>query len=42
MGKKYVLQSLKNLGVIINNDMKFQDQVASAAKKANQAQGMTK
>ena len=36
MSKKYVLQSLKkDLGEIINNDMKFKDQVASAAKKSN-------
>ena len=30
-----VTESEKDLGVIINNDMKFKDQVASAAKKAN-------
>ena len=40
MGKKYV--SEKDLGVIINNDMKFKDQVASAAKKANKTLGMIK
>ena len=30
-----VTESEKDLGEIINNDMKFKDQVASAAKKAN-------
>ena len=30
-----VTESEKDLEVIINNDMKFKDQVASAAKKAN-------
>ena len=30
-----VTESEKDLGMIINNDMKFNDQVASAAKKAN-------
>ena len=30
-----VTESEKDLGVIINSDMKFKDQVASATKKAN-------
>ena len=33
--KMHVTQSEKDLGVIINNDMKFKYQVASAVKKAN-------
>ena len=37
-----VTESEKDLGVIINNDMKFKDQVASAAKKANETLGMIK
>ena len=37
-----MLQSEKDLGVIINNDMKFEDQVPSAAKKANKTLGMIK
>ena len=37
-----VTESEKDLGVIINNDMKFKDQVASAAKKANKTLGMIK
>ena len=43
MGKKFLLQSLKRLSLlIINNDMKFKDQVAPAAKKANKTLGMIK
>ena len=34
--------SEKDLGVIINCDMKFKDQVAAAAKKANRTLGMIK
>ena len=42
-GKKIrVTESEKDLGVIINNDMKFKDQVASAAKKANKTLGLIK
>ena len=37
-----MLQSEKDLGVIINNDLKFKVQVASAAKKANKTLGMIK
>ena len=37
-----VTESEKDLGVIINNDMKFKDQVASATKKANKTLGMIK
>ena len=37
-----VTESEKDLGVIINNDMKFKDQVASAAKKPNTTLGMIK
>ena len=37
-----VTESEKDLGVIINNDMKFKDQVASAAEKANKTLGMIK
>ena len=33
--KIHVMESEKDLGVIINNDMKFKDLVKSAAKKAN-------
>ena len=33
--KLRVTEPEKDLGVIINNDMKFKGQVASAAKKAN-------
>ena len=33
--KIHVTESEKDLGVIINSDMKFKDQVASATKKAN-------
>ena len=32
----------KDLGVIINNDTKFKNQVASAAKKANKTLGTIK
>ena len=35
-----VKESEKDLKVIINNDMKFQDLAASAAKKANKTLGM--
>ena len=42
MSKKYVLQSEKDLGVIINCAMKFKDQVASATKKAYKTLGMIK
>ena len=43
MGKKIcVTESEKDLGVIINNDIKFKDQVASAAKKANETLGAIK
>ena len=35
-----LMESEKDLGVIINSDMKFKDQVASAAKKANKTLGM--
>ena len=38
----HVTESEKDLGVIINNDMKFKNQVASAAKKANKTLGMIK
>ena len=38
--KIHVTESEKDLGVIINNDMKFKDQVASAAKKANKTHGI--
>ena len=41
MGKKCVTESEKDLEVI-TNDMKFKDQVASAAKKANKTLGMIK
>ena len=41
-GQKSVTVSEKDLGVIINNDMKFKDQVASAAKKANKTLQMVK
>ena len=37
-----VTESEKDLGVIINSDMKFKDQVETAAKKANKTIGMTK
>ena len=37
-----VTASEKDLGVIINHDMKFKDQVVSAAKKANKTIGMIK
>ena len=42
IGKKYELQSEKDLGVIIDNDIKFKEQVASAAMKANKTLGMIK
>ena len=35
-----VTEPEKDLGVIINNDMKFKDQVASATKKANKTLGI--
>ena len=39
--KLYVTESEKDLGVIINSDMKFKDQaVTSAVKKANKTLGM--
>ena len=41
-GKMRVTESEKDLGVIINNDMKFKAQVASAAKKPNKTLGMIK
>ena len=37
-----VTESEKDLGVIINNDMKFEDQVPSAALKANKTLGIIK
>ena len=37
-----VTESEKDLEMIINNDIKFNDQVASAAKKANKTLGMIK
>ena len=37
-----VMESEKDLGVIINSDMKFKDQVTSVAKKANKTPGMIK
>ena len=37
-----VMESEKDLGVIINNNRKFKDQVSSAAKKANKTLGMIK
>ena len=40
--KLRVTESEKDLGVIVNSDMKFKDQVASAAKKANKTLGMIK
>ena len=40
--KIHVTESEKDLGVIINNDTKFKDQVASAAKKATTTLGMIK
>ena len=42
MAKIRVIESEKDLGVIINNVMKFKDHVASAAKKANNTLGMIK
>ena len=36
------MESEKYLGVIINSDMKFKDQVESAVKKANKTLGMIK
>ena len=43
VSKNYKLQSLKkDLGVIVNSEMKFKDHVASAAKKANKTLGMIK
>ena len=40
--QQYVLLTLKDLGAIINSDMKFKDQIASAAMKANKTLRMTK
>ena len=40
--KIHIMKSEKDLGVIINSDMKFKDQVASADKKANKTLGMIK
>ena len=40
--KLWVTEFEKDLGVIVNSDMKFKDQVASAAKKANKTLGMIK
>ena len=40
--KIYVTQSEKDLGVIINSDMKFKDQVAYVEKKANKTLRMIK
>ena len=37
-----ITESENDLGVIINNDMKFKDQVAYAAKKANKTHEMIK
>ena len=38
----HVTESEKDIGVIINSDMKFKDQVSSAAKKANKTLGVMK
>ena len=40
--KIHVTGSEKDFGVKINSDMKFKDQIASAAKKANKTLGMIK
>ena len=42
MGKNTCYRVRKYLGVVINSDMKFKDQVASAVKKANKTLGATK